>query len=230
MPPRPHTAAALKAAAPLALPLPALAALVMFLARPLLALALLLAVGIASYLQRDKIQRKVADVWWTFVKHTHEDAATRLVVADPAALREPDGKVCLVLIRDASGGGPWTHLAHCALHADVFDAPPEPHGVPLYQTALLAPATFRRRRGALDAVAADLFAGRAGSLVARKGDLPSLAAIAASTGCRVVAAASLATPRGAVHALGAPFAGRPTTAAALGGALDAAEALARRVA
>jgi hypothetical protein len=100
----------------------------------------------------------------------------------------------------------------------------------LYQTALLAPATFRRRRGALDAVAADLFAGRAGSLVARKGDLPSLAAIAASTGCRVVAAASLATPRGAVHALGAPFAGRPTTAAALGGALDAAEALARRVA
>ena len=81
-------------------------------------------------------------------------------------------------------------------------------------------------QGALDAVAADLFAGRAASIIVQASDLPSLSAIAASTGCRVVCAATLATPSGLVHALGAPCSGR--TPKALKEALDAAEALARK--
>ena len=103
---------------------------------------------------------------------------------------------------------------------------PAPHGVAPYQTLLFFGTAFARRRGTLDAVAADLFAGRAASLIVQASDLPSLSAIAASTGCRVVAAATLATPQGLVHALGAPCTGR--TPKALKEALDAAEALARK--
>ena len=98
---------------------------------------------------------------------------------------------------------------------------PAPHGVAPYQTLLFFPAAFSRRKGTLDAVAADLFAGRAASIIVQASDLPSLSAIAASTGCRVVAAATLATPNGLVHALSAPCTGR--TPKALKEALDAAE-------
>ena len=82
-------------------------------------------------------------------------------------------------------------------------------------------------RATLDAVAADLFAGRAASLIVEASSLSSLSAIASSTGCRVVCACTLATPSGLVHALGAPCTGR--TPKALAEALDKAEALARRV-
>jgi hypothetical protein len=104
---------------------------------------------------------------------------------------------------------------------------PAPHGITEYQTLLFFPTAFARRKGTLDAVAADLFAGRAASLIVEASDLPSLSAIASSTGCRVVCACTLATPSGLVHALGAPCTGR--TPKALAEALDAAEALARRV-
>ena len=136
-----------------------------------------------------------------------------------------------MLIRDSVGNA-WSHLALCSLHEDIFDVVPDgvvvpaPHGIQLYQTLLFFRAAFARRRGTLDAVAADLFAGRAASLIVQASDLPSLSAIAASTGCRVVCAATLATPSGLVHALGAPCSGR--TPKALKEALDAAEALARK--
>ncbi len=137
-----------------------------------------------------------------------------------------------MLIRDSVGSA-WSHLSLCALHEDLFDIVPDgvvvpaPHGVSTYQTLLFFPTAFSRRKGTLDAVAADLFAGRAASLVVEASQLSSLAAIASSTGCRVVGACTLATPQGLVHALGAPCSGR--TPKALKEALDAAEALARRV-
>ena len=137
-----------------------------------------------------------------------------------------------MLIRDSVGSA-WSHLSLCALHEDLFDIVPDgvvvpaPHGITEYQTLVFFRAAFARRRGTLDSVAADLFAGRAASLVVQASDLPSLSAIASSTGCRVVCACTLATPNGLVHALGAPCTGR--TPKALEEALDAAEALARRV-
>jgi hypothetical protein len=181
------------------------------------------------YHKRDIIKRKLRDVWWSHVSTIHEESCTRLVIEDPAALRQQEP--CLVLVGDSVGDA-WSHLSLCALHEDLFDIVPDgvvvpaPHGVSQYQTLLFFPAAFSRRKGALDAVAADLFAGRAASIIVQAPDLPSLSAIAASTGCRVVAAATLATPQGLVHALGAPCSGR--TPKALKEALDAAEALARK--
>jgi len=204
--------------------------LVMVLLRPLLALVLCTLTIIGLYHKRDMITRKLRDVWWSHVSTIHEEASTRIIIEDPASLRQQEP--CLVLVRDSVGDA-WSHLGLCALHEDLFDIVPDgvvvpaPHGVSEYQTLLYFPTAFSRRRGALDAVAADLFAGRAASIIVRASDLPSLSAIAASTGCRVVAAATLATPNGLVHALGAPCSGR--TPKALKEALDAAEALARRV-
>ena len=230
VPQRDRDATCLKAEAPLSLSLPLVSALVLVLVKPLLALLLCLFIIIGLYLKRDMITQKLRDVWWTHVSTTHEESCTRLVIEDPASLRQQEP--CLVLIRDALND-PWSHLGLCALHEDLFDIVPDgvvvpvPHGVAPYQTLLFFPAAFARRTGALDAVAADLFAGRAASIIVRASDLPSLSAIAASTGCRVVCAATLATPQGLVHTLGAPCSGR--TPKALAEALDAAEALARRV-
>ena len=198
--------------------------------KPRLALLVCLFLIMGSYLKREMITRKLRDVWWSHVTKTHEESCTRLVVEDPASLRQQEP--CLVLVRDAHGSV-WSHLALCALHEDLFDVVPDgvvvpaPHGISQYQTLLFFPTAFARRKGTLDAVAADLFAGRAASLIVEASSLPSLSAIASSTGCRVVCACTLATPQGLVHALGAPCTGR--TPQKLAEALDAAEALARRV-
>jgi hypothetical protein len=219
----------LKAEAPLSLSWPRASVLVL-LVKPLLALLVCLFISIGVYLKREEIKRKLRDVWWSHVSQIHEASCTRLVVEDPVSLRQQEP--CLVLVRDAVGNA-WSHLALCALHEDLFDVVPDgvvvpaPHGISQYQTLLFFPTAFARRKGTLDAVAADLFAGRAASLIVEASDLPSLAAIASSTGCRVVCACTLATPNGLVHALGAPCTGR--TPKALKEALDAAEALARRV-
>ena len=230
VPKRDRDATSLKAEAPLSLSLPMLSLLVMVLVKPLLALLLCLFIIIGLYHKRDDVRRKIRDVWWSHVSTIHEESCTRLVIEDPASLRQQEP--CLVLIRD-SVDSPWSHLSLCALHEDLFDIVPDgvvvpaPHGIQLYQTLLFFRTAFARRRGTLDAVAADLFAGRAASLIVQASDLPSLSAIAASTGCRVVCAATLATPQGLVHALGAPCSGR--TPKLLAEALDKAEALARRV-
>ena len=227
--PRRAPCTSLKAEAPLSVSLPMASLLVMVLLRPLLALVLCTFTIIGLYHKRGVIKRKLRDVWWTHVSTIHEEARTRLVIEDPASLRQQEP--CLVLIRDSVGSA-WSHLSLCALHEDLFDIVPDgvvvpaPHGVAPYQTLLFFPTAFSRRKGTLDAVAADLFAGRAASIIVRASDLPSLSAIAASTGCRVVCAATLATPQGLVHALGAPCSGR--TPKALKEALDAAEALARK--
>jgi len=229
VPKREQSATSLRAEAPLSLSLPMLSLLVMVLVKPLLALLLCLFISIGLYHKRDMITQKLRDVWWTHVSTIHEEASTRIIIEDPAALRQQEP--CLVLVRDSVGSA-WSHLSLCALHEDLFDIVPDgvvvpaPHGIQLYQTLLFFGTAFSRRRGTLDAVAADLFAGRAASIIVRASDLPSLAAIAASTGCRVVAAATLATPNGLVHALSAPCTGR--TPKALKEALDAAEALARK--
>jgi len=229
VPKRDRPATTLRAAAPLSLSLPMLSLLVMVFVKPLLALLLCLFLIIGLYHKRDDVRRRLRDIWWTHVSTIHEESCTRLVIEDPASLRQQEP--CLVLIRDSIGDA-WSHLSLCALHEDLFDIVPDgvvvpaPHGVAPYQTLLFFPAAFSRRKGTLDAVAADLFAGRAASLIVQASDLPSLSAIAASTGCRVVAAATLATPNGLVHALGAPCSGR--TPKALKEALDAAEALARK--
>ena len=219
-----------KAEAPLSLSWPMASLLVLFLSMPRLALLVCLVIIIGSYLRRDIIKRKLRDVWWSHVATIHEASCTRLVIEDPVSLRQQEP--CLVLIRDSVGNA-WSHLALCALHEDLFDVVPDgvvvpaPHGITEYQTLLFFPTAFARRKGTLDAVAADLFAGRAASLIVEASDLPSLAAIASSTGCRVVGACTLATPQGLVHALGAPCSGR--TPKALKEALDAAEALARLI-
>ena len=230
VPKRDQTATSLKAEAPLSVSLPMASLLVMVLLRPLLALVLCTFTIIGLYHKRETIRRKLRDLWWTHVSTIHEESCTRLVIEDPAALRQQEP--CLVLVRDSVGDA-WSHLSLCALHEDLFDIVPDgvvvpaPHGVAPYQTLLFFGTAFARRKGTLDAVAADLFAGRAASIIVQASDLPSLSAIAASTGCRVVCAATLATPNGLVHALGAPCIGR--TPKALKEALDAAEALARRV-